>query len=720
MTRRDLTPRLPVLGLLLAAGLVGIFLAARTGGAGAGLLAAIALASAVALVFRMAPASVDAYTLTRIFDGVVLLLPGALTVYFAFDSGGYFPASPAFASIVLVVVLVLRVTLVEEPFAGFSLRLAIAALALAGFAVWALASGIWSNAGSRALIEFDRAFMYLLVLVLFGSLARTSARLRVMAGSIAVGVVVVAVAALATRLAPDHFHPSIPSIGSALNYPLTYSNALGLLCVLGGILSLYFTTSTREPLAARVAGAAALPILTTTVYLTLSRGPVAAAFVGVAAYLLIGRPRGLLPALVAVVPTSAVAVASAYQHPVLTARNPARDAVASSGHKVALVVALCVAGAALLRLVLAPLDQRLANFSLPARSRRPVFAGVWAVAIIAIVAIGLAAHAPSRISDQYHRFVDVAEAGPKQDVRASVFNPDNRGLIDNWSVALDAFKDRPFSGQGAGTYEVYWYEHRPAKQAGYNVTDAHSLYLETLGELGIVGFLLMATVVVSILAALLRIKRRQNHTLYAALFATALAWAVHAGVDWDWEMPAVTVGVFALGAAAMAAHRGQEAIGWIPQGVRVTIGVLLLATVAAPALLFASQRQLNDSRDALLAGNCPKAIDRASASIKTLSNRPEPYEVLAICQQREGRTRFGVLALERAVERDPDNWRYHYELAALQGGVSLNPRPELVTAHRLNPTQADVNTLLADVPRGSGANWDIELAPPGGATAQVR
>jgi hypothetical protein len=161
-------------------------------------------------------------------------------------------------------------------------------------------------------------------------------------------------------------------------------------------------------------------------------------------------------------------------------------------------------------------------------------------------------------------------------------------------------------------------------------------------------------------------------------------------------------------------------VTWVPQGLRVTIGVLLLATLAAPALLFASQRQLNDSLDALRAGNCSVATDRAEASIKTLSIRPEPYEVLAICQQRQGRTRFGVLALERAVKRDPDNWRYHYELAALEGGVSLNPRPELVTAHRLNPTSAEVNSLLADLPRGSGANWEVELAAPAGATAAVR
>jgi hypothetical protein len=720
LIRRDLTTRLPVLGLLLAAGLTGIFVAGRAGGAGAAVLAAVALSSAVALVWRVTPASVDALALSSVFDGALLLLPAALTVYFSFDRGGYYSDSPALAAIVLVVILVLRVTLVEEPFAGFSPRVAIAAACLGGFALWVLASAIWSHANSRALVEFDRAFAYLLIVVLFGSIARSSTRLRWMAGSVGLGVLVVVVAALATRLAPDHFQTSLPSIGSGLAYPLGYSNALGILCVLGGILALYFTTSTREPLAARVAGAAALPILTAAVYLTLSRGPVAAAAVGIAAYLLIGRPRGLLPALVAVVPTSAIAVASAYQHPVLTARNPAQDALASSGHKVALVIALCAAAAAVLRLVTAPLDQRLARFALPARSRRPVVAGAWIVATLVAVAVALAAHAPSRISDQYHKFVDTAEAGPRDDVRASVFNPDNRGLIDNWSVALKAFANRPFSGQGAGTYEVYWYEHRPAKQAGYNVTDGHSLYVEVLGELGIVGFLLIVTVVGSILLALLRIRRRRNHTLYAALFAVALAWAVHAGIDWDWEMPAVTAAVIAFGAAAMAARR-EDAMGGAPaQSVRVTTGVLLLAGLVAPVLLFASQRQLDDAQAALRAGKCPAAVDRAQASIKTLSIRPEPYEVLALCQQKAGRTRFGVLAMERAVARDPDNWRYHYELAVLQGGVSINPRPELETAHRLNPQSSEVNTLLADIPKGSGANWEIELAPPAGASAVRR
>jgi hypothetical protein len=718
MTRRHLTSRLPTIGLIAVAGAAGLYFATRAGGAAAGLLAAVALICAVTLLVRVDPRSVDAVSVSRLLDAVLLAVPGLLTIYFSFNSGGYFPASPAFAAIVLVIVLVLRVTLVDDPFAGFSRPLAVAVTAMGAYTVWILASAIWSDAPARALIEFDRAFAYLLLLVIFGSVPRTAARLRWMAGGLAVGITVVATAALATRLYPDTF-PTFRNLGNEqLSYPLSYSNALGLLCVLGSLLALYFATSVQASRAARAAGSAALPLLATAVYLTLSRGPVAAAAVGIAAFVLLGRPRGLLTGLIASLPLSIVAVASAYRHELLTSANPPAAAAAAQGHRVAVAVGLCVVGAAVLRMVLTPLDDRLARASLPPRMRRPVVAAGWVSVVVVVVVVALAANAPSRISDQYHRFVETAAAGPKQDIRASIFDPSNRGLIDNWSVALKAFRDQPLHGQGAGTYEVFWNMERPAKQAGYEVTDAHSLYVEVLGELGAVGFVLLMTVLVTILVALAPFRRGPRRALYAALFATALAWAVHAGVDWDWETPAVTAWVFALGGAALAAHESSVSPSGARQGARVTVGLLALLATLAPGLVFASQRQLNDSLDAIRAGNCTTAVDRATASISTLDIRPEPYEVLALCQAKRGRIGFAIQAMEKAAKRDPKNWRYAFSLGVLQGGAGLDPRPELLKAERLNPTRAEIKDLLATVPKGNAVDWDLSLLGPSGATVQ--
>src|SRR3954453_17531619 len=172
MPRTQLTGRPTASLVTLAMGVVAVIIAARAGGATAAILAGVAGACAVVLVARVEPASTESLSLGQVFDGFLLALPGALVVYFSFDSGGYFPASPAFAAILLLVVLVLRVTLVEDPFIAFSRPLAIAAGSLGLLALWTLLSAIWSDAPARALIEFDRTFAYLLMLILFGSLVR--------------------------------------------------------------------------------------------------------------------------------------------------------------------------------------------------------------------------------------------------------------------------------------------------------------------------------------------------------------------------------------------------------------------------------------------------------------------------------------------------------------------------------------------------------------------
>jgi hypothetical protein len=64
----------------------------------------------------------------------------------------------------------------------------------------------------------------------------------------------------------------------------------------------------------------------------------------------------------------------------------------------------------------------------------------------------------------------------------------------------------------------------------------------------------------------------------------------------------------------------------------------------------------------------------------------------------------------KATKRDPDNWRYHYELGLLLGGAGLNPRPQLLEAHRLNPHKPALNELLATIPKTGQVNWDLDFA----------
>lgn len=129
-------------------------------------------------------------------DRLLPLAPGLLVVALSFEAGGFFPGATAAAAVALVVLLVFHVTLAERPFAGLSLLFLIGAVALGLLALWTLISAWWSEAPARALLEYDRALLYLLAFVALGLAGRTPARLRLALRSIAVALWLAAMLAL--------------------------------------------------------------------------------------------------------------------------------------------------------------------------------------------------------------------------------------------------------------------------------------------------------------------------------------------------------------------------------------------------------------------------------------------------------------------------------------------------------------------------------------------
>jgi O-antigen ligase len=116
-----------------------------------------------------------------------------------------------------------------------------------------------------------------------------------------------------------------------------------------------------------------------------------------------------------------------------------------------------------------------------------------------------------------------------------------------WHVAWQEASDFPVAGRGAGTFELAWLEQQPIEES---VLDAHSLYLETLAELGFVGLGLLALALAPPLVAAFR-------GTSAAAAGGYVAFLFHAGVDWDWEMPAVTIAGLLCGAAILC-HAAQD------------------------------------------------------------------------------------------------------------------------------------------------------------------
>ena len=143
---------------------------------------------------------------------------------------------------------------------------------------------------------------------------------------------------------------------------------------------------------------------------------------------------------------------------------------------------------------------------------------------------------------------------------------------DYWHAAWQVAVRHPLAGTGAGTFDLAWAAYGDLAQWG-GALDAHNLYLETLSELGLVGLVLVAALLAPVVAALRT--PRPSMTTTAAL-AGAVTYLVHAGLDWDWEMPAVTV----LGIACLAAILDVRQPAWtIRPWLRFTLFGVEAATI---------------------------------------------------------------------------------------------------------------------------------------------
>lgn len=631
-------------------------------------------------------------------DRLLPLVPGLLIGAFSFEAGGFFPGATAVGTLFLIIVLVLHVTLAERPFAGLSLPFLVVSVALGLLVVWTLLSAGWSDASARTLLEYDRALLYLLAFVALGVGGRTPARLRLALRGIALAAFVVCLCALVVRLLPGVWSVGPDLAGDRLSFPLTYWNTLGMLAALGFMLCFTLSSDVAERPVGRVLAAGALPVLALTLLLTFSRGALALGLVGLAAAVVAARPRALPSALLAAVPTVAVAVVVGYGADLLTSARPTAPAAMAQGRELAVVAGACVIAALALRALLLGLDRRLARVRVP-RPRPAVAWGALAVALGTVALAAVLAGAPAAIDRQVDSFVAGNRVGGA--TRERLTSVGNNGRLDHWRVALSAYDREPLHGTGAGTYALLWDRDRPAE---YQVEDAHSLYLEMLAELGIVGLVLTAMAIGLLLIGLLARARGPDRAVGGALFGAALAWALHAGIDWDWEMPAVTIWLFAAGGLALAAAVGPSGSAAADAAVarrggrgvgRVLVALGLLALAIVPARIFLSQGALEESAQAFRRGDCPAAVDRALAAAEALGSRPEPYLIIGFCDVGLGLPGLGVQAMEKAIAREPRNWEYHYGLALVRGAAGLDPRPAARRALELNPRSGMVFTAVS-------------------------
>jgi len=290
---------------------------------------------------------------------------------------------------------------------------------------------------------------------------------------------------------------------------------------------------------------------------------------------------------------------------------------------------------------------------------------------------------------EIHTFGQTNAISNLQNQRTRLASGSNNGRFDIWRVAIHGFDRHPLIGSGAGTFENLWNQHRTSRT---QIVNAHSLYLGVMAELGIVGLVLLLVPLVAILVGVVRAvraARTAERAVPAAVLAASVMLLVHTGVDWDWQMPAIFVWFFAVGGATLAvAPRAEPRPAWRHASpLRLLLGIACLVLAITPALLALSQVHLNRASDALADDNCGRTISEGLSSISVLNVRPEPYMLIGLCDAQLGYYPLAIRMERSAVDRDSQDWEFHYALAIVQAAAGVDPRAAARRAHQLDPLE---------------------------------
>ena len=653
----------------------------------------------------------DRGRLDRASEHAWATLPALFVLYLGFDAGGYFAGTTGVAAAAAALLLGVRVATAERPLARLSRSAVVALAGGVSYATLSLLSEAWSHSPSRALLAFDRGTLYAALVAIFVIDPARGRRSRTMVRTLTCSLSVVCLAGLLTRTLPHVFPVSAGFQNQRLSYPVTYWNALGMVAMLAILSCIHLSSDPSERRSVKILAAALVPALVATLLLTFSRGAIAALLVGIAVYIVFGPRRGFLAAALAISPAVAFAARETLDARLLATARPTVPAAVTQGQHLALVLAGCMVAAAALRAVFVGLGSSSAVHAAAARAGRltararpsslgaavataPRRVAVWALICSLAVTVAIAAGLGTSATHEYRAFVDgnvVPSTGPAVDRLTSA---GNNGRLQLWKVALDGFDADPLRGAGAGTFPLLWERRRSIP---LSVQNAHSLYLETLAELGVVGFVALAAFLLALLAGAVvraRAPDRRDRAVGALSLAVFVAWALHCAVDWDWQMPGVTVAPLALaatvnrrpaGAALARAHAGVTRRGRYLLRACVAVCCALIGLPAA--FVAVSQADLDLAVRALERRDCKAAMAAARGAHAAAGIRPEPLEIIGYCQADDGSPRAAERTMRQAIALDPGDWEFRYALAVVTARAGGNPRPALRAAHRLNPLE---------------------------------
>jgi hypothetical protein len=467
--------------------------------------------------------------------GAACLLAGPTAL--AFFAGGFYTEPRLIAALVAWSCVLLLALTAPAPLPRAGAGWAVLG-GLVLITVWSAVSLAWAPLRGPAIQNVERLALYVGALMLALGVLRARPAMRAVEPALAGGIVVVIGYGLAGRLLPGLLHLAHSrSAGGRLEQPITYWNAEGALAAVGLVLCARLAGDGTRPAWLRVAAGARAAPLGAGVYLSYSRGAIAVALVGLVVLVDAIPSRTQLRAVaVAVAAGGAAAAASAAFRGVASLAGTLGDRERDGA--IALVILGALAAGAGLATARGRTD--------PEGSLRwPRRRGRVSAVVLACVAIGLIVGGLSERS---------GDGRVRAGANASRLTTAASNRYEYWRVALRAFERRPVTGVGSGGFRVEWLRERRIRET---VRDTHSLELEMAAELGVVGLLGLAIMVGGVAVAAGRALRHRPEPAAGACAAT-LAWFLHASIDWDWQLPAVSLPAIVLAGALIIMGEAED------------------------------------------------------------------------------------------------------------------------------------------------------------------
>jgi O-antigen ligase len=630
----------------------------------------------------------------------------ATVCYLAMADGGYDTISRNQAGIVAWWVVLLAAFAGVRPARLGRIGWLALGLMLA-FTAWTGASIAWSVSAEQSADQLGMvatyAGVFLLALTVGG---RAAARHAVYGAAAAVGLI--AALAVASRLHGAWFPPD-PRIAynespSRLAYPLGYWNGLAAFLAMGVPLLLSVAGGARR-IATQALAAAALPVAVLAIFFADSRGGVIALVVAVVAFLLMTGDRLAAFASTAVSALGAgLLIEYADRHEIVRQGVNTLQARSAENRMVVVLLLVC-AGVAMLQAAISLAARHAARPSWLEPSPRQQALRIVGV-MAAVIAVAFAAGAAGRLDRAWHDFKKplgaATQAVSGSDVFSRLSGTGGNDRYQLWQQAIKADQSHPLVGTGAGTFGLWWQVHASVP---LHVTDAHSLYLQTLAETGIVGLILIAGLLACFVVAGVRHALRAPPELrlpLAGATAAIVAFMTSAAYDWVWQLGAIACLALILGAVCLtggraappsrqAAKRRPAAprrLAGRPASVALVLGaVVALAVIALP---LAGARDFAASQAAATRGDLRGALADAKAADRVQPFAASPKLQQALVLEQSGALTDARVAALSAVGREATNWEPRLVLARIESELGLRALA-LATferARRLNPLGA--------------------------------